>query len=143
MLSIRLTRTGRRNKPMFRLVISEKSKPPKSRALEILGHYNPHSKELQVKEDRIKYWLENGSDISPSANNLLVEKGILESEKKKTLKLKNKKREELKKKSEEKQKSAETEPEATEAPASEEEAKEDNTGEESAEKEENTAGGEK
>jgi small subunit ribosomal protein S16 len=108
MLSIRLTRTGRRNKPKFRLVISENSKPPKSRALEILGHYDPHSKDLQVKEDRVKYWLQNGSAISSSANNLLISKGILEGEKKKTVKLKNKKREELKKKSEGKQKEAES-----------------------------------
>jgi small subunit ribosomal protein S16 len=88
-------------------VISENSKPPQSRALEILGYYDPHSKDLQVKEDRVKHWLRNGSTISPSANNLLVSQGILESEKKKTIKLKNKKREELKKQSEEKQKAAE------------------------------------
>lgn len=98
MLAIRLARTGRRNKPKFRLVVSENTKPPRSRALEILGHYDPHSKQLQVEENRVKYWLEQGSTISPSANNLLVEKGVLEKDKKKTIKLKKKKREELQQK---------------------------------------------
>jgi small subunit ribosomal protein S16 len=101
MLAIRLAKTGRRNKPKFRLVVSENTKPPRSRALEILGHYDPHSKQLEVKEDRVKHWLEQGSTISPSANNLLVDKGILEGEKKNTIKLKKKKKEELQQKQEE------------------------------------------
>ena len=100
MLSIRLARTGRRNKPKFKLVVSENSKPPRSRALEILGYYDPHSKTLEVKEDRVKYWLGQGSSISSSASNLLVDKGVLEEEKKKSIKLKKKKREELKQKEE-------------------------------------------
>lgn len=81
MLTIRLSRVGQKNKPMYRLIISEKSKDPYGRALEILGSYNPHNKELQAKADRIKYWLSQGSGISPTANNLLIEKGIIEGEK--------------------------------------------------------------
>ena len=66
---------------MYRLIVSEKSKDPYGRALEILGSYNPFTKELVVKGDRINHWLDNGSGISPTCNNLLVENKIIKREK--------------------------------------------------------------
>ena len=116
MLTIRLSRTGQKNKPMYRLIVSEKAKDPYGRALEILGSYNPHSKELQVKADRIKHWLSQGSGISPTANNLLIEKGIIEGEKMKAS-IARKKKKATEEKAEEKP--AETESPKEEAPAEE------------------------
>ena len=81
MLTIRLSRIGKKNKPMYRLTISEKARDPYGRALEILGSYNPYTKELQAKNERINYWLSQGSGMSPTVNNLLVEKGIIKGEK--------------------------------------------------------------
>ena len=48
MLAIKLSKVGKTNKKMFRLIISEKSRDPYGNVLEILGSYNPHSKELAV-----------------------------------------------------------------------------------------------
>lgn len=87
MLTIKLAKVGKKNKRMFRLVISEKSKDPYGRALEILGSYNPYSKELKVKGDRVKYWISKGSSMTPSVNNLLLENKIIEGEKKKNSKV--------------------------------------------------------
>ncbi|MDD5291399.1 MAG: 30S ribosomal protein S16 [Patescibacteria group bacterium] len=81
MLAIRLSRIGKKNKPMYRLIISEKSRDLYGQSLEILGSYNPHSKELQVKTERINYWLGKGAGMSPTVNNLLIEKGIIKGEK--------------------------------------------------------------
>lgn len=81
MLTIRLSRIGKKKKPMYRLIISEKSRDPYGRALEILGSYNPFSKELVAKADRIKYWLKEGSQMSQTVNNLLIEKKIIEGKK--------------------------------------------------------------
>ncbi|MEI7498075.1 MAG: 30S ribosomal protein S16 [Candidatus Falkowbacteria bacterium] len=81
MLNIRLSRVGKKNAPMYRLVISEKARDPYGRALEILGNYNPHSKELQVKGDRITYWLSKGAGMSATVNNLLLEKKVIPGEK--------------------------------------------------------------
>ena len=92
MLTIRLSRIGKKNKPMYRLIISEKSRDPYGRALEILGSYNPYTKELRVKADRIKYWVSKGSGMSATVNNLLVEKGIIKSEKLKASKSRKKKK---------------------------------------------------
>lgn len=81
MLTIRLSRVGKKNKPMYRLVISEKARDPYGIALEILGSYNPHTKELQAKNERIKYWISKGSQMSPTVNNLLIDKGVIEGKK--------------------------------------------------------------
>lgn len=81
MLAIKLSKTGKTNKKMFRLVISEKGRDPYGDVLEILGSYNPHSKELITKDDRIKHWLSKGAQMTASVNNLLVGKNIVEGKK--------------------------------------------------------------
>lgn len=81
MLMIKLSKTGKANKKMFRLVISEKSRDPFGRMLDILGSYNPYTKDLQVKTDRIKHWLSKGAQMTPTVNNLLVGQNIIEGKK--------------------------------------------------------------
>lgn len=81
MLTIRLSRIGKKNMPMYRLVISENARDPYGRALEILGSYNPHTKDLAVKADRIKHWISMGSQMSKTVNNLLIDKKVIEGEK--------------------------------------------------------------
>lgn len=91
MLTIRLSRVGKKNKPTFRLIISEKAHDPYGRALEILGSYNPHTKDLQAKKDRILYWLDKGASMSASVNNLLINKELITGDKEKNSRLKSKK----------------------------------------------------
>lgn len=81
MLTIRLSRIGKKNKPMYRIIISEKARDPYGRALEILGSYNPYSKKLQSEDERIKYWISKGAGMSPTANNLLVKHNIIKGKK--------------------------------------------------------------
>lgn len=81
MLMIKLSKVGKINKKVFRIIISEKSRDPFGRVLENLGSYNPHTKELLVKEDRIKHWISNGAQMTPTINNLLVGKNIIEGKK--------------------------------------------------------------
>lgn len=66
---------------MYRLVISEKTKDPYGDVLEILGSYNPFTKELQAKEDRIKLWISKGAQMSATVNNLLIDKKLINAEK--------------------------------------------------------------
>lgn len=81
MLTIRLSRVGKKNLPMYRLIISEKGRDPYGRALEILGSYNPHAKKLEAKADRIKHWLSQGAQMSATVNNLLIDQKVIEGEK--------------------------------------------------------------
>ncbi len=69
---IRLQRTGKRGQAYFRVVILEHTTRPKGKYLELLGNYNPHQKQFQVKKDRIEYWISKGAQISPTVNNLMV-----------------------------------------------------------------------
>ena len=78
---IKLSKVGKTNKKVFRLIISEKSRDPFGRVLENLGSYNPYTKELQAKEDRIKHWLERGAQMTATVNNLLVGKNVISGEK--------------------------------------------------------------
>jgi len=81
MLMIRFSRQGKSKQPYFRVIISEKARDPFGRALEILGSYNPRSKDLQIDADRVKYWIDKGAQLSPSINNLFIDKKIIEGEK--------------------------------------------------------------
>ncbi len=81
MLTIKLAKIGKKNKKLFRVIICEKTQDPYGKALEILGSYNPYSKELIIKADRVKYWISKGSSMTPSVNNLLIEKKIIEGKK--------------------------------------------------------------
>ena len=56
----------------------EKSRDPQARHLEILGQYNPRStpKTIDLKEDRIKYWLSVGAQPSNTVANLIENAGI-------------------------------------------------------------------
>ncbi len=83
MLSIRLSRTGKKNQPSYRLIVSEKTKDPWGTYLEILGHYNPRSeaKIVDLKEDRLKYWIGKGAQLSATVNNLLVTAGVIATKK--------------------------------------------------------------
>ncbi|OGZ35850.1 MAG: 30S ribosomal protein S16 [Candidatus Portnoybacteria bacterium RIFCSPLOWO2_01_FULL_43_11] len=82
MLIVRLLRVGKKNAPSFRIVLIEKSAPPKSgKFLEILGFYNPRSKEINIKKERILYWISKGVKASETVHNLLVSQDIIKGPK--------------------------------------------------------------
>ncbi len=81
MLRIRLARTGKKNKAQFRLVVAEKARAVNKKFVEILGHYNPHSKEKVFKKERIQYWISKGAQPSPTVHNFLIDLKIIEGKK--------------------------------------------------------------
>ena len=82
MLTIRFLRTSKKNQPFFRIVVTDKNNPPRGgNFLEILGFYNPLTKEKNLKAERIKYWIGVGAQPSDSIHNLLVSEKIIEGKK--------------------------------------------------------------
>ena len=82
MLVIRLFRVGKKNQPSFKIVVTDKRKPPRAgRYIEEVGFWNPQSKEKVLKKDRILYWLSVGAKPSPTVFNLLVSEKIIEGKK--------------------------------------------------------------
>ncbi len=90
MLTIRLSRTGKKKQAYYRFIISEKSKDPWGDSLEILGFYNPRMNPATVnlKKERIAYWLSKGAQTSDTVHNILVDHGVLKGEKVKTVRRK-------------------------------------------------------
>jgi len=83
MLKIRLQRTGKKNQPFFRIVVTEKNNPPRGgRAVEILGFFNPQTKEKEINAERVKYWISVGAQPSDRVHNMLISDGIIKGEKK-------------------------------------------------------------
>lgn len=82
MLTIRLQRAGKKNHSNFKVVLAEKESSVSKKVTEILGSYNPHTKDLSIKDpERLNYWIALRTSISPTAHNLLVEKGFLKAAK--------------------------------------------------------------
>jgi small subunit ribosomal protein S16 len=74
MLAIRLSRTGSKKRPFFRVVVSDSTQARDSRFVEILGHYNPRAVPAVVKvdQDRIAHWLKVGARPSDTVRTLLA-----------------------------------------------------------------------
>ena len=71
MLTIRLSRVGRRNHPMFRVVLTEHTKPAKAGYTEVLGSFNPLKHEFVVKADRVEELLGKGVQLSERVAKLM------------------------------------------------------------------------
>ena len=73
MLCIRLTRTGAKKKPRYRVVVIEKERARGGRFVEILGHYNPTADPVDVKidQDRVQHWIGKGAQPSAVVSRLL------------------------------------------------------------------------
>lgn len=114
MLTIRLQRAGKKNRPEYRLVLAEKTAASQKKFVEVLGSYNPHSKALALKnEERLQYWIGQHVEVSPTVHNLLVTKQVISGNKVKAFAL-------PKKETPAEEAPAEATAEATDAPTAEE-----------------------
>lgn len=79
-ITLRLRRTGTKNRPYYRLVATDSRNPRDGRFKEVLGFYHPIEKpgRISLDEERIVYWLEKGAETSDTARSLLKESGLLE-----------------------------------------------------------------
>ena len=76
-LIIRLSRTGKKKQPTYRIVVAEKSAPIQGRFQEVVGYYNPgENKKLVYDMPRIEHWIKNGAKPSDTVAGLLKAKGV-------------------------------------------------------------------
>jgi len=77
MLTIRLTRKGKKNQPFFRVVVIDKRRSSKGgRAVEDLGYVNPLIKKMSLNKERILHWISKGAQPSATIHNLLISEKI-------------------------------------------------------------------
>ncbi len=77
MLVIRLCRVGRVHKPQYRIVVAEKHRHVSKKYIEVLGFYNPVSKEFKVNQERAKYWINLNIEMSDTVKSLFVKNSII------------------------------------------------------------------
>jgi small subunit ribosomal protein S16 len=83
MLVIRLFRTGKKNQPSFKIVVTEKTNSStRGRSTEEVGFYNSTTKEKVFRKERIIHWINKGAQPSDTVYNLLVGEKIIEGKKK-------------------------------------------------------------
>ncbi len=71
MVKIRLMRMGRRNVPCYRIVAVEGKKARDSKYIDNLGYYDPRSKNLNLKRDRLEYWISKGAQPTDTVAKLI------------------------------------------------------------------------
>jgi small subunit ribosomal protein S16 len=71
MVRIRLKRIGQRNRPHYRIVVTESQRARDGKYIESLGHYNPRDKALVVDKERADHWLSKGAQPSATAGRLI------------------------------------------------------------------------
>lgn len=77
MLAIRLQRTGRSGYAQYRVIVQEAHRQPTSgRVVAYVGNYDPHAKTVNLKKDKVEFYLEHGAQPSESVARLLKKEGV-------------------------------------------------------------------
>jgi small subunit ribosomal protein S16 len=77
---IRLTRTGRKNLPSYRIGVFDQHTRRDGPAIEIIGWFNPLSREagkgFKVDADKITSWMSRGALLTEPVRHLLERQGV-------------------------------------------------------------------
>jgi ribosomal protein S16 len=71
MLVIRFQKIGKKNQKILRLVLQDKRWKLQGKVIKVLGWWNPYLKQGNFYCDLIKFYLENGAQISETAKSLV------------------------------------------------------------------------
>lgn len=81
MVKIRLTRIGRKNTPLYRVVVTPLREKRDSKAIEYVGFYDPMNKVIEFEKERIEYWMSVGAQPSETVKRLLIKEKLLKEDK--------------------------------------------------------------
>ena len=75
---IRLARHGTKKKPFYRIVVADGESPRDGKFLEKVGTYDPlkDPAEVNLNQDRIKYWIDKGAIPSDTVKSLFKKEGL-------------------------------------------------------------------
>lgn len=77
MLTIRFQPIGRKHRKFYRVVVAEKHRFVSKKFLEILGWYNPITKEVKLQEDRVKHYVSLNTETSESVQSLFKKQNLV------------------------------------------------------------------
>jgi small subunit ribosomal protein S16 len=69
---------GKKKQPIYKVVAADARSPRDGKFLEAVGIYNPltNPHTIDLKEDRINYWLDNGAQPTDTVKSLFNQTGI-------------------------------------------------------------------
>ncbi len=77
MVTIRLARGGAKKRPFYHMVVTDSRSSRDGRYIERVGFFNPvargNEERLNIKRERIDYWLGQGAQASERVGKLLKE----------------------------------------------------------------------
>ena len=78
-VKIRLRRMGAKRRPFYRIVIADSRSPRDGRFIEVVGTYNPITKdnEVTIDEEKVMGWLNKGAQPTDTVKTILSKKGII------------------------------------------------------------------
>jgi small subunit ribosomal protein S16 len=76
-VTLRMTRTGNRNNPFFRIIVADSRSPRDGKFLETIGTYDPARSPAVVKldMDRVAFWRSKGATMSETVSQLVKRHG--------------------------------------------------------------------
>jgi small subunit ribosomal protein S16 len=77
---IRMKRSGRLNRPSYRISVADARSPRDGRTIESLGFYEPiapsKDRQLSLDVERARYWVEHGAQPSETVRSILKRAGV-------------------------------------------------------------------
>jgi len=72
-VKIRLSRTGTKNRPSYRVVVTPSRSKRDGKSIEIIGYYNPlvNPPQVKIEKDRLDYWLSCGAQMTEAVKKIL------------------------------------------------------------------------
>lgn len=72
-VKLRLTRSGSKKRPFYRVVAIDSAARRDGRPLEFLGYYNPMTDpaKVEIDQEKVKKWLDLGAEATDTVRNLL------------------------------------------------------------------------
>jgi len=75
MVTIRLSRGGRKKRPFYRITVADSRRPRDGRFIERIGFFNPiasgQEEELRLDLQRLDYWVSKGAKPSQRVSKLI------------------------------------------------------------------------
>ena len=72
MIKIRFQKQGAKNRAFYRLVAIDKKRKVAGKQIDILGFYNPSTKEFKIDNDKYEKWVSKGAQVSRSVSALIA-----------------------------------------------------------------------
>jgi small subunit ribosomal protein S16 len=79
LVKLRLRKIGRKKLPIYQVVAADTRSPRDGKFLEVIGKYEPSKKphHVELKEDRVSYWLGVGAEPTDTVRSLISSTGLL------------------------------------------------------------------